>query len=151
MALDVGPIMRVIGDHARQSGLYDYVSTHEPKAAPQGPSYAVWLQRIRPARTQSGLSSATAHLVFNARIYTNMLAEPQDGIDLTLSGLLNDLFNRYIGDFTLGGTVKQIDMMGQEGIDLEATAGYINQDGKMLRVFTITVPVIVNDAWDEEA
>jgi hypothetical protein len=30
---------------------------------------------------------------------------------------------------------------------LSAQAGYINQDGKLMRVMTIMLPLVVNDAW----
>jgi hypothetical protein len=30
---------------------------------------------------------------------------------------------------------------------MTARAGYINQDNKMYRVMTITLPLVVNDTW----
>jgi carbon-monoxide dehydrogenase large subunit len=32
---------------------------------------------------------------------------------------------------------------------LSAVAGYINQDGKVLRVMTLTLPLVVNDVWSQ--
>jgi hypothetical protein len=34
-----------------------------------------------------------------------------------------------------------------QGHTLDAQSGYINIDNVVMRVMTITVPVIVNDAW----
>jgi hypothetical protein len=59
----------------------------------------------------------------------------------------------YSGDFTLGGEVVFVDLLGQTGAQqLEGQAGYLSAgDGQMYRVFTITVPVVIDDLFDQEA
>ena len=74
-----------------------------------------------------------------------------DAIDPNLVKALNALFAAYAGDFELGGDARMVDLRGAEGAQLSAKAGYLNQDQKLYRVFTITLPVIINDAWDEVA
>jgi hypothetical protein len=85
------------------------------------------------------------------RLYTSMLAEPQDYIDPNLVKALDALMNAYSGDFTLDGLIRNVDLLGQTGTPLQAEAGYINIDGKMMRVVTITLPMIINDAWEQTA
>lgn len=149
-ALDLGAIMSAVQSHAAASGWFEGTPQHEPKNAPgRGLTSAMWLQTIGPAPSVSGLASGTGLIVFNLRITTSMLAEPQDDIDPELAESVHTLLCALAGDYTLGGLVRNIDLRGQLGPGLSGAAGYLNQDGKLFRVFTLTVPVIVNDLWDE--
>jgi hypothetical protein len=155
MALDIDNLLDAVLSHAMASGYFDMVNGHEPKNAPNAASTglvaAVWVDDIRPALSSSGLSVSSALVVFNVRLYSSMLQEPQDAIDPNLVKAMNALFMAYAGDFELGGNARMVDLRGAEGVFLQAKAGYLNQDQKLYRVFTITLPVIVNDAWDEAA
>lgn len=149
MALDIVGILGVVTDHALASGYFDRVGTHEPKNPPGlGLTAAVWVDKIVPVQS-SGLASASVLLVLHVRLYTSMLQEPQDQIDPNLTLALDALFGAYIGDFELGGLARSIDIFGAAGTALSAQAGYLNQDGQMYRVFTVTLPIIVNDVWTE--
>lgn len=150
MALDIDGIINAVASHAEASGWFDRFNGHEPKNAPgNGLTGAVWVEGLRLA--SSGLSSSSALLVLNVRMYTSMLQEPQDRIDPVMLQALSDLYAAYAGDFTLGGLVRHVDLRGADGIPLTAKASYINQDQRMYRVLTITLPLVVNDAWDEAA
>jgi hypothetical protein len=138
--------------HALALGRFDRVNGHEPKSAPpSGLTAAVWVDRIAPVPAMSGMASTTGVLVLNARIYTTMLSEPQDAIDPAVLAAVVDLMGAYSGDFDLGGSVRNVDLLGQSGFALSAQAGYLNQDNKIFRVMTITLPLIVNDLWDQVA
>jgi hypothetical protein len=151
MSLDASTILNEVQSHAMSSGLFERVNGHEPKNAPgNGLTAAVWAQDIAPVRG-SGLASTSARVVFNVRIYSSMLQEPQDAIDPQILNAVDVLMTAYSGDFTLGGNVRNIDLLGQTGQALSALAGYINQDNKMYRVMTIALPVIVNDVWEQVA
>ena len=149
MALAVDEIVDVVMSHALASGYFARVNGHEPKNAPgNGLSAAVWADSIRSVQS-SGLSSTSAAVVLNVRLYTSMLQEPQDAIDPAMLRAVSALFAAYSGDFTLGGNAREVDLLGSDGAPLQAKAGYLNQDQKLYRVMTITLPVIVNDAWDQ--
>lgn len=151
MALDIDSILNAVVSHAMASGLFERVNQHEPKNAPgHGLTCAAWVDSIEPVRT-SGLASTSGRLVLNVRLYTNMLAEPQDAIDPNLTAAVATLMGAYSGDFQLGGNAREVDLLGGEGAPLSAKAGYMRQDGTEYRVFTITVPVIVNDLWEQVA
>jgi hypothetical protein len=149
MALAVDEIVDVVMSHALASGYFDRVNGHEPKNAPgNGLSAAVWADSVRSVQS-SGLSSTSAVVVLNVRLYTSMLQEPQDAIDPAMLRAVSALFDAYSSDFTLGGNAREVDLLGSDGAPLQAKAGYLNQDQKLYRVMTITLPVIVNDAWDQ--
>lgn len=154
MSLDASAILDIfnaVQSHALASGLFESVNGHEPKSAPAvgGLIAAVWADVIDPDKTTTGLAATSARLVLNVRLYSNMLQEPQDAIDPNLLAATVTLMAAYSGDFTLGGAVFDIDLLGHSGIPLRAQAGYINQDSKMFRVMTIALPVIVDNAWTQ--
>jgi hypothetical protein len=110
----------------------------------------VWIDRIEPARARAGLAVTSARVVFNVRIYTNMLQQPQDAIDPQVMIATDRLFELYSGDFDLGDEDRWIDLLGAtQGHPLFGQSGYINIDNVVMRVFTLTVPVIVEDAWTQ--
>lgn len=151
MAINSQALIDDLASHAMATGFFDRVNQHEPKTKPgRGLTAAVWIDRIEPARGRSGLNSTTARVVFNVRVYTNMLQQPQDAIDPQVMAAADALFEAYSGDFQLGGDAAFIDLLGAtQGHELFGQSGYINIDNVVMRVFTITVPVIVNDAWTQ--
>jgi len=149
-ASTVNAIFDAMQSHALKSGYFERVNKHEPKnAPPSGLSAAIWVDYLGPA--ESGLASTSTVVRFNVRIYQNMISEPQDAIDPSVLTATAALMEDYSGDFTLGGNVRNVDLLGMTGTPLEARAGYINQDGQMMRTMTITVPAIVNDQWSQAA
>jgi hypothetical protein len=153
MTLATASIVAAITDHAATLGLFERVVGHEPKNAPgSGLSCVAWCDSIGPARNQSGLAATTALLVFNVRVYGSMLAEPQDGIDPELLSATDALMAAYAADFDLSGLVREVDLLGLAGNNpLAARFGYLSQDGKLFRVATITLPLLINDLWPQAA
>lgn len=148
--MDTSGIVDALASHAASSGHFEWVNQFEPDNAPgNGLSCAVWPDRIDPATGASGLAATTARIVFQVRIASSTSISPPDSIDRNILRAADDLMGAYSGDFTLGGLVKQVDLLGQHGVALSAQAGYITQDDRPLRVLTITVPVVVNDAWTQ--
>lgn len=151
MFLESQDIIDRLASHAAATGYFDKVNQHEPKSKPgRGITGAVWIDRIEPARGQSTLTSTTVRVVFNFRIYTNMLQQPQDAIDPNVMEAADILFAAYTGDFSLGADNRFIDLLGiTQGHELFAQSGYINIDNMVYRVLTLTVPVVVRDAWTQ--
>lgn len=148
--LDIAGITATIETHAFASGRFEQVSGFEPKSAPGlGITAAVWFQSIEPAVSASGLAATTIRLTFNIRITTNMLAEPQDGIDPRIVNAVDALMAAYSGDFTFGAQVRNVDLMGQTGQPMRADAGYLTQDNRSYRAVVITLPLICNDVWEQ--
>lgn len=150
MSADVPAIIAALESHALSLGMFALVNTHEPKAAPiNGLHGALWVDEIAPAQRRSGMASTSARLVFNFRIGIGMIAEPQDDIDPQILVATMALMRAYSGDFELGGQAAQIDLLGAYGSPLGARAGYLPQDGKLFRVMVITIPIILNDVFDQ--
>ncbi|MFZ3473090.1 hypothetical protein ACODT3_10850 [Streptomyces sp. 4.24] len=151
MTLNITGILDEVVSHAMASGHFEQVNGHEPANTPShGLTAAVWTDSVQAVRS-SGLASTTALLVFNVRIYTSIQSKPADAIDPTMMAAVDDLCAAYVGDFTLDGLVRQVDVLGAHGQPLLVRAGYIQQSGAILRVMTITLPVIVNDLWEQVA
>lgn len=150
MSLGITSILDAVVSHALASGHFEAVNGHEPQSAPTtgGLTAAVWADRITPVRT-SGLASTSVLVVLNVRLYTSAVQEPADAIDPALITAVDTLCAAYVGDYTLGGLVRAVDVRGQHGQPLDVRAGYIQQDGALLRVLTIALPLVVNDLWEE--
>lgn len=152
MALDIRTILSAVESHALSSGHFVTVNGHEPMSPPtSGITAAVWVEQIGPARGSSGLDSTTARLALFVRLYSSLVQQEPDAIDPNLMTALDALMAAYSGDFTLGGIVRDVDLLGQHGDPLSARAGYLAEGGAEYRVMTITLPLIVNDLWDQEA
>jgi len=151
MAIQSQDLIDRIASHAMSLAMFDRVNQHEPKNKPgRGLTCAVWIDRIEPARGRSGLTATDARVVFNVRVYTNMLQQPQDAIDPNVMIAMDALFEAYTGDFQLGDESRFIDVLGMtQGHPLFAQSGYINIDNMVYRVLTATVPVIVQNAWTQ--
>lgn len=151
-AAAVTALFAAVVSHQQDLGLFDRVGTHEPKNAPgRGLTCATWVQSIAPVAAASGLNSTSGRVEFQVRVYTSMLAEPQDDIDKDILTAVTTLLNEYSGAFTLGGSVRDVDLLGQHGTALSAQAGYLTQDGKTFRVMVVTLPIIINDLWSQSA
>jgi hypothetical protein len=148
VSLDTKAIVNAVVSHAVACGHFQRVQGHEPKNAPgNGLSVAVWLRSLGPA--PSGLRSTCARLTVSVRCVTNMLAEPQDGIDPNLTNAVDALLTSFSGDFTFGGLVRSVDLLGATGEPLSVEYGYLDQDNKKYRAAVINLPLIVNDVWSQ--
>lgn len=146
----VDPIFDAVLSDIDATGYFDKVQGHEPKRKPgRGLTAAVWVQAIKPLGAASGLAATSGYLVFLVRLFSNMLKEPQDAIDPQLLKALSNIIRRYHDnfDFGLDPVVRNIDVFGEYGIEMEATAGYEEIDGTVFRIYDLVVPVIVNDIW----
>jgi hypothetical protein len=156
MSVDSTAIIEAVASHAMAAGsaggYFDQVNQYEPKSKPGlGLAAAIWVQDLRPVPAYSGLHISSARLLLNVRIYSNMLQEPQDMIDPKMMEAADALMAAYSGDFTLDGMDLHIDLLGSAGESLGGAAGYVNIDNAIFRIFTITVPVIVKDVYEQVA
>lgn len=150
MAFGAQTLFNAIESHAKASGLFDSVNTHEPKSAPGGNLHcAIYVSGLGPVPTGSGLAFTAGVLTVMARIYLPMIQEPQDKIDPTIIAATDTLMTAFSGDFELGGNARNIDLLGQTGEPLSARAGYITIDQTSYRSMDITIPIVVNDVFTQ--
>lgn len=141
-------------DTAKQLGVFSRVNSHEPVTAPGlAVSCSVWVEEIRGV-TSSGLAATSGVVVLIGRVYrafTGGSGLDYDRIDPEVLTAAATLMGAYSGEFTLDGTVREIDLLGQFGTPLSALAGYVPYDGKQYRVMNVTIPVVINDMFIQEA
>jgi hypothetical protein len=151
-AAAVATLFDRVESHAMTLAIFETVNTHEPKVAPGGGlRCAIWVQDIRGVGAASGLSATSGVVTLNIRIYGNFLQQPLDGIDPAMLTATTTLLGAFTGDFELGATVRNIDLLGQFGTPMSAVAGYLTQDSRVYRVMTINLPIVLNDLWTQEA
>lgn len=153
MSLNITALTDAMESFHASTGLFRTgFGMHEPPTAPgRSLSGACWAQEWRTVPARSGLNTTSYRIAFFVRLFLPSLMEPKDELDRELLQASDTLCEHYCGDFTLGGTVSYVDLMGAHGIPLSGTAGYLDQDGKHFRVFTLIVPLVVDDAHTQEA
>lgn len=151
MALDLATPRSWLTSHAQALGLFEQVLGHEPVSAPgSGLTYAVWLGGIGPTQ-RSGLNSTSARVTFNGRVYLPADTEPMDDVDIVIGEAAASVIGAYSSDFTLGGSVRNVDLLGEGEEALRARLGYLQLGSTTYRVATLSIPTIVNDVWTQVA
>lgn len=145
--MQIESILNALVSHAMTTGWFDQVNQHEPKNAPgNGITAGIWVNGYRPVPA-SGLTSTTGMLTFTFRLYQSFLSEPEDQIDIQMVLACDDLIGLYHGDFTLGGLVRNVDVLGEFGNGLSFDSGYLAIGNKNYRIIDIHIPLVVNDLW----
>ena len=148
----VSALVAQLESTAMTLNVFRSVNFHEPKSAPgTGLRLAIWCQSLEPIAFASGLASTSGYVVCWARVYGNMLAKPEDETDPRIMTAMTTLMGAYSADFALGGTVRNLDLLGAYGEKLAAQAGYVTIDQHLYRQMTLTVPCVVDDMWTQEA
>lgn len=146
MALDATGLFSGMSSHLRSLGLFESVGKHEPKSAPKGLSAWCWTDNIRAIR-DSSLTKICVLVIFKIRTCQNFMSKPEDEIDPRLLSAVGKIMNDLAGDFTLGGAIRNIDILGEFGTELSAQAGYLKIDNTVHRIMDINVPMVVDDVW----
>jgi hypothetical protein len=151
MSFDAVPLFAAMVSTAQRLNIFETVIPHEPKSAPvnQPATLALWLGPVTPLGLASGLGVTSGRVTIRGRIYLNWLSKPESAIDPKLLNLTCTLMGAYSGGFTLGGKVREIDLLGMYGEPMAAQPGYIEHDGKHFRAMEITFGLIVNDLWEQ--
>lgn len=152
MSVPVKQLMETLAGAGSATGYPVQVLNHEPKSATWPElAYAVFLNAILPVPAGSGLALTSVRVEFTGRLYKPFLSEPEDLIDPDLGAACDAIMAAYSGDFDLQGLARNVDLLGASGPGLQARAGYLKIDQTMFRIFDITIPVIVNDAFGQVA
>jgi hypothetical protein len=139
----VSTLFSSLESHALSLGIFRRVDNHEPENAPgDGISCSIILGPIAASGAMSGLGSVSGTITFLIMIWSSMMQKPLDGIDPGVLTAVSTLLNEYSGNFTLGGTVRDIDLLS-----LRAEPVYVEQEGKQFRVEQISLPIVIDDLW----
>ena len=150
MSVDVTGTLRRLLDHAKVLGVFEVARLTEFKSAPpNGLCFALWVQRLGVSPVGSGLASSNALLRCTARIYFPMLHRPESDIEPKVFGAAGAYLERINGDYTLGGTVRDVDLLGEAGDVPTWEGGYANIDNKLSRIADLNMNVIYNNSWEQ--
>lgn len=140
-------VLTAVVSAAQTLGVFSEVRDYEPRQAmpKDGVSLALWLGPVDPIK--GGLSSTSARVVIEGRLYRSVLEKPYS--DVTILNALDTFIGTLSADFTLGGRLRGIDLLGMYGTTLSGIAGYIEQDSKVYRIIDIQVPLMINDVWTQ--
>ena len=149
--MDVEGLTAAVTSRVQATGLFETVNgeiTHQPG---QGLRAAVWFDYGEPVAEASGLDAVTVRMDGMVRIFGPVHSLPVDEIDPAMLRALDALGRAYVGGFSLGGLVRDIDVFGRHGRRMSWKAGYLDVEKGTCRVITLTLPLIVNDVWNEVA
>lgn len=143
-------LIGALADHASTLGVVDVVQEHQV-VTPPGPGItcAIWLQAVKPARGASGLDTTSMLLTFNVRLYKPITALPPDQIDPALVDAQYQIMNAYSTAFTLGGLVREVDLLGRFGDGMASIAAYMSIADAQYRIITISVPLLVDNVFGQ--
>jgi hypothetical protein len=142
-------IIQVVASTAQASGWFQAVETFEPKSAPTADiHFCTWATDVKPIDSSS-IVSTSLRIELAGRIHINMLRDPIGDIDSDIMAAGWDMFLLFSAGFTLGGIVREVDLLGSEGDPLSLRFGYVPIDKRLFRVADFTIPIIVSDAFDQ--
>ena len=129
---------------AKKRGVFPAVAGHDPvNAPPAGLSCSVSLGPVKPV-TSSGLGAVSGQVTLMVHVWAYADTRPLDDVDPKVLGATCALMGAFSGGFTLGGTVRDVDLFA-----MDARPGYVKFEGKEFRCMTITVPIEINDMFQE--
>jgi hypothetical protein len=149
--IDSAVIVDAVASHALALGLFESVNRAEPTGEPSraGITAAVWVQAIAPYPAASGLRLTSARLQLSIRLYRRAEVLPGDEIDPDMLRAVDRLIAAYSRSFTLGGAVRNVDLLGAAGTPLSAEAGWVEFGSTSYRVMTVTLPLILSNVWEQ--
>ena len=140
---DVNSLYAALESHALSLGVFRRVNTHDSENAPgEGLSCSIILGPIAASGAMSGLGSVSGTITFLVMVWNSMMQKPLDGVDPAILTAVSTLLNEYSGNFTLGGTVRNIDLLA-----LRSEPVYVEQEGKQFRVERISLRIVIDDLW----
>lgn len=144
-------VLTKLRDHAGSLGIFEHIEGHALiNPPPSGIAVAFEFGTLRPGAQYSGLRATSVVLTWTASVYKTLLSQPADDIELDIAGAAGALLSVYSGDFDLGGAIRNVDLLGSTGQGLSADGGYIKlPDGGTFRTTVITIPMIVNDVFEQ--
>src|SRR5581483_1677147 len=141
MADPLQQVLDAVVSDALATGLFENVNGHEAASAPgSGVTADVWVGTMQALGVASGLDEVSVLLLLNMRVYKQWNSADRDLIDPALLSATGQMFATFAGGFTLGGLIRNIDVMGAHGTPLAAPFGYVTIDSIQYRCETIAVP-----------
>jgi hypothetical protein len=113
---------------------------------------AIWLNEIEALQMRGGLASTSARLTWVIRQHRNALGP---AADMTASerqtlATADAILASFFSDIVITAAADAwFDPKGQTGEPVKGVTGFVEIDNQLNRVNTITVAMVVDDAWTE--
>jgi hypothetical protein len=145
-AADAEALFSAIRSKAKQLAIFTATIGHDPEnAPPPGVSCSIALGPVKPVLS-SGLGAVSGQVTLMVHVWDFASKRPLDKVDPEVLAATCSLMGAFAGGFTLGGTVREIDLFA-----MTATPGYVDFADKEYRAMVISLPVIINDMFEEVA
>jgi hypothetical protein len=135
-----------IQGHLATSGYFQQVVIGEPTnlAHDVGYSAAIWTTGVRIPMT----TFTTALRVYdtNIRIYARAFQRDTKQVELGLSDAVFQVTSDLLGEFDLGGSVREVDAGGMYGAPMSVNWGHNNLNGNIYRIADVRTGIIIASA-----
>jgi len=143
MAFDIQTTLEVVRDCIRDNQRADRVEIGHPKEPPGENTYAaIYMNRVQVAELT--LSRTIELHVVTIRYYQRALNENAAEVELNLARQVALLLSDLLGDYDLGGTIRNVDAGASYGTRLQATFQWADEG--RYRFAEITLPLVVDDS-----
>ncbi len=140
MAKTLRTTIEALASHLEAYGGLDHVHIGEPARPPEG--YTAVIQNIRVRSELTSLSKTIEIRTVSVRFYHQaVLDAPDPETELTLGEFVDEIIEDLLGDFDLGGTIRNIQPVG-----IEVDWGYQTIQNVAFRVVELKVPMTVDDS-----
>jgi len=141
MAKTLRSTLEALASFCEAHGMIDSATVGEPSFMQDG--FVASVQHIRSRSEQTTLTKTieTRTVAIQISHLAPLDAPGDEGIEGNIGEIVDDLIEDFLGDFDLGGTIRNI-----EPVDIEVDWGYLTVKQKAYRVATITVPMTVDDS-----
>ncbi len=148
-AFDPTATLRAIESFLATRPELGHVQVGEPKSPPPGGKIgaSLFMDSMSVVAVTVGGQPVEMHTVM-VRLYSidAFLGDSPDDWELQLSRAVGQVLAAFWGDFDLGGTIRNIDIAGEEGTPMGVQWGHIDVGGSMFRLAEITVPCKVDSS-----
>lgn len=147
MAFDITTTAGVVKTNLEALSVFFAVDILKPSSpAPEGPYAVIYPQATRVVGTT--LTRTIEQHVLRIGIYQAPMVKDEDDRVLDPSILTARVASKLVGDFSLGGNIRNVDFAGEYGQPLEAE--FVDEDVARTpyHVADITVPLIVDGDTD---
>jgi hypothetical protein len=143
-AADAENLFSQVRSIAKKLGVFPAVIGHDPEnAPPSGVSLSIMLGSVKPI-TSSGLDAVSCQVTLMVHVWSFANQKPLDDIDPKVLAATCSMMGALAGGFTLNGTVRDVNLFA-----MDAQPGYVNFQEKEFRTVAISVPIEINDLFEE--
>lgn len=158
MSLDATLLAAWLTTHATAVVEVDRVLGFEPKSNAQigdGTVLACWVANLRVIPERSTLAMSAGRADWTLRLHRNGLGDATEmaTTERVILDATSALFAAYHAEINVSGVGGPedgwFDPAGMTGEPISAPSGYMDIDKRLYRVVTISIGIVIDDAWPQ--